>query len=72
MSLVAYVEIYALFGGDQTDPKPACGGPNSFLRTGGRGPNSILGTGIGGLGFLEGNKPFKKRENDQVEKTRFS
>ena len=31
---VAYVEIYALFGGDQTDPKYACGGQNSILRTG--------------------------------------
>ena len=37
MSLVAYVEIYALFRGEQTDPKRACGGPNSFLRTGGVG-----------------------------------
>ena len=31
---VAYVEIYALFWGDQRDPKYACGGPNSILRTG--------------------------------------
>ena len=35
MSSVAYVEIfYVAFGGDQTDPKSACGGPSSILRTG--------------------------------------
>ena len=41
MSSVAHVEIYALFGGDETDPKPACGGPNPFLGTG-RWPVSFL------------------------------
>ena len=30
---VAYVEIYALFGGDQTDRKSTCGGPNSISKT---------------------------------------
>ena len=34
LSFVAYVKIYALFGGDQTDQKSACGGPNSIVRTG--------------------------------------
>ena len=34
MSLVEFVEIYALFGGDQTDPKSATGGPPQDLRTG--------------------------------------
>ena len=34
LSFVAYVKIYALFGGDQTDQKSVCGGPNSIVRTG--------------------------------------
>ena len=41
LSFLAYVEIYALFGGAQTDPKSACGGPNSILRTGIHHPGDV-------------------------------
>ena len=34
LNLVEYVEIYMLFGGDQTDPKSATGGQPQDLRTG--------------------------------------
>ena len=34
MSLVDFVEIYAPFWEDQTDQKPAVGGPKRILRTG--------------------------------------
>ena len=41
LPFVAYVQIYVLFWGDQTDPKSACGGPNSILRTGIHHPGEV-------------------------------